>query len=68
MEELIKFYFESIKKPELFGDTSIRFLLNSYIIEHNSKKKINEYMGRFSNVKTIIIDDLDEKIYKFNFI
>ena len=63
MEELIKFYFESIKKPELFGDNSIRFLLNSFVIEHNSKKSIKEYIGKHSNVKKIIIDDLENKIY-----
>ena len=51
MEELIKFYFETIKKPELFGDNSIRFLLNSFLIEHNSKKKIKEYIGIHSNVR-----------------
>ena len=62
MEELIKFYFKSIKKPELFGDKSIRFLLNSNVIEHNSKKMIKEYMGKFSFVKKIIIDDLEDKI------
>ena len=63
MEELIKFYFESIKKPELFNDNSIRFLLNSFVIEHNSKKSIKEYIGKHSNVKKIIIDDLENKIY-----
>ena len=62
MEELIKFYFESIKKPELFDDNSIRFLLNSFVIEHNSKKRIKDYIGKYSNVKKIIIDDLEDKI------
>ena len=60
--ELIKFYFEIIKRPELFGDLSIRFLLNAYLLSHDSKDLIINYINKFDDFNTIVIDDLDDKI------
>ena len=36
--ELIKFYFKIIRRQELFGDQSIRFLFNAQLLFHDSKK------------------------------
>ena len=60
--ELIKFYFEVIKRQELFGDQSIRFLFNSFFIPHNSKDLIKKYISNFNDVNTIVINDLEGKI------
>ena len=62
MTELIKFYFEVIKRQELFGDPSIRFLFNSFFIPHNSKDLIKKYINNFNDVNTIVINDLEGKI------
>ena len=62
MTELIKFYFEVIKRPELFGDQSIRFLFNSFFIPHNSKDLIRKYINKYNYVNTIVINDLEGKI------
>jgi len=62
MTELIKFYFEIIKRPDLFGDPSIRFLFNSNFTPHNSKDLIKKYISKLVDVNTIVIDDLEDKI------
>ena len=62
MTELIKFYFEVIKRPELFSDQSIRFLFNSFFIPHNSKDLIRKYINKYNYVNTIVINDLEGKI------
>ena len=62
MTELIKFYFEVIKRQELFGDPSIRFLFNSFFIPHNSKDLIKKYINNFNDVNTIVINELEGKI------
>ena len=62
MTELIKFYFSVIKRQELFGDPSIRFLFNSFFIPHNSKDLIKKYINNFNDVNTIVINDLEGKI------
>ena len=55
-----------IKRPELFGDPSIRFLLNAYLLFHDSKDLIINYINKFDDVNnTIVIDDLDDKIQPF---
>ena len=60
MSDLIKAYFAQIKKPELFGDFSIRFLVNGKMVEHNSDYLIKNYIKKDAN--TIVIDDLEDKI------
>ena len=60
--ELIKFYFQKIKKPELFGDPSINFLTNAKILLHNSKNLIKEYINKESEINKIIIVDPEYKI------
>ena len=62
VSELIKFYFEKIKRPELFGDPSIRFIMNAQLILPNSKNLIKEYINKKNDINTIVIDDLDDKI------
>jgi surface protein len=64
MSELIKFYFESIKRPELFGDPSIRFIMNAQLIFSDSKGLIKDYINNKNEINTIVIDDLDDKIDK----
>ena len=64
MSDLIKAYFAEIKKPNLFGDPSIRFLFNAKIIEHNSNDLVKNYIKKDAN--TIVIDDLEDKIYSLN--
>ena len=61
MEQLIKCYFKIIKKPELFGDKNVRFLLNGNFIPQNSKQLISEYLMGDNNL-FILIDDLEERI------
>ena len=62
MKELIKFYFEKIKRPELYGDNNIRFLLNANLIEHDSNKLIKTYLNKKNDFNFIVVDDLDDKI------
>ena len=61
MEQLIKCYFKIIKKPELFGDKNVRFLLNGNFIPQNSQQLISEYLMGDNNL-FILIDDLEERI------
>ena len=61
MEQLIKSYFKIIKKPELFGDKNVRFLLNGNFIPQNSQQLISEYLMGDNNL-FILIDDLEERI------
>ena len=60
MRDLIKAYFDKIKKPELFGDTSIRFLYKGRVIEHESNDLIKDYIKKDSNI--IVIDDVEDKL------
>ena len=62
VSELIKFYFEKIKRPELFGDNSIRFIMNANLIEYDSNKLIKTYLNKKNDFNVIVIDDLDDKI------
>ena len=61
MEQLIKSYFKIIKKPELFGDKNVRFLLNGNFIPQNSKQLISEYLMDDNNL-AILVDDLEDQI------
>ena len=62
IRELIKFYFEKIKRPELFGDKSIRFILNANLIMHDSNNTIKSYLNKKMTMNTIVVDDLEDKI------
>ena len=62
IKELIKFYFEKIKRPELFGDQNIRFILNANLISQDSNQPIKTYLNKKVDVNTIVIDDLEDKI------
>ena len=61
MKDLIKCYFEIIKKPDLYGDESIRFIINANFIPQNSEDLIKNYVKKDNEV--ILIDDLEDKIY-----
>ena len=61
MKDLIKCYFEIIKKPDLYGDESIRFILNANFIPQNSENLIKNYVKKDNEV--IIIADEEDKIY-----
>ena len=62
MNVLIIFYFEVIKRPELYGDSSIRFLMYGNLIPHNSKNLIKKYINPKNDINTIVVDDLDDKL------
>ena len=62
IRELIQFYFEKIKRPELFGDKSIRFILNANLFMHDSNIPIKYYLNKKMDVNTIVVDDLEDKI------
>ena len=62
MTELIQFYFKIINQPTLYGDSSIRFLMNANLIMHDSKYLIKTYINPKSDTNIIVIDDLDDKI------
>ena len=62
LTELIQFYFQIIKRPDLFKDKSIRFLLNAKLISHDSSDMIKNYISKKVEINKIIIDDLDDKI------
>ena len=62
MNELIQFYFQIIHQPTLYGDSSIRFLMNANLIMHDSKALIKNYINKKSDFNVIVVDDLDDKI------
>ena len=69
MCELIKYYFEIVGNNNLLNDQSVRFILDSEVIEHNSKKLISDYTRKFISIYgkerdsiSILIDDVDNKI------
>ena len=70
--ELIKFYFQIIKRPELFGDEDIIFLCDGLLIFHDSKDLVKNHIikyQKFNFVKDeiiILVDDIEDKI-KFDF-
>ena len=61
-KELIKLYFEKIKRPDLYGDPSIRFLLNANFVAHDSNELLQKFLNKKSDVNTVVIDDLEDKI------
>ena len=62
MCELIKYYFEVIGSKNLLNDQSIRFLLNGNLIGHNCEKLISDYKSKYTQVYSIIVDDVESKI------
>ena len=62
MQELIKFYFKIIKRPDLYGDYNIRFLKNAKCIPHNSNDLIKIYFKGNNDGNIITVDDVDDKI------
>ena len=64
-KDLIKFYFEKINKPELYGDSSIRFIINAKLIPHDSNNLIKSYLNSKIDINTIVVADDDDKIKSF---
>ena len=62
--DLIKYYFDMIKRQELFNDPKIRFIINSNVISHDSEDLISKYMQNDNKKITILVDDLEDKIIK----
>jgi len=62
IQDLIKLYFETIKKPELYGDESILFLVNGNILPLDPNVVIKEKFKDRNEAIVILIDDNDEKI------
>ena len=64
VKELIKFYFETIKKPHLYGNMNIRFLLNGNFVHQDSKDSIKELFKNKNITYKFIVDDLNDIIDK----
>ena len=60
MKELIKFYFQIIKKPELYNEKSIAFLINGKAIEHQSEDLIKNVIINEAN--KILVADTEDKM------
>ena len=61
MRELIKIFFDKIKREDLFGDKTIAFLYRGSVISHFSDDLIKD-MTDNDDFMTIIVDDLYDKI------
>ena len=62
-ENLIKIFFDKIKRGDLFGDKTIRFLCNGRIYSHFSDDLIKDIIGNDDGMR-ILVDDLDDKMIK----
>ena len=65
IDELIKFYFDEIKRPDLYGEQSIWFLINGKnIIPPYPKESLNKLLVRYDNCKIVkmIVNDSEELI------
>ena len=63
VKELIQLYFEKSNRPDLFGDPTIRFLMNAKLLEHESNELIKNYISKENGENvTIVIDDLEDKL------
>ena len=65
IEELIKFYFIIIKRPDLYGDKSINFLINgSVILPPYPNDSIETLLNNIDNYRTvkIVVNDPEDKI------
>ena len=65
VKDLIKFYFEKINKPELYGDSSIKFIMNAKLIPHDSNDLIKSYLNGKIDINTCVVADDDDKIKSF---
>ena len=62
MGELIKCYFNKIKRKDLYGDESILFMKNAKLINHNSSELIKTYFEGLNEGNIIVVTDLEDKI------
>ena len=62
MKDLFKNNFKIIKKQNLFGDESIRFMKNGKFIPHNSNDLVMDHFKRKMDGNVIMIDDVEGKI------
>ena len=65
IDELIKFYFDELKRPDLYGKQSIWFLINEKnIIPPYPKESLEKLLNKIDNYKTvkIIVNDSEDKI------
>ena len=64
MRELIKFYFDAIKRGDLLGDKTIAFLYRGSVISHFSDDLIKDIKDRIDNdgTMTILVADYEDKI------
>ena len=61
IKELIRFYLVKEQKPELFGDSRIRFVKNATTLPHNSDDLIEKYNNTKIYSKFIIMVDYVEE-------
>ena len=61
MRELIKIFFDKIKRGDLFGDENILFLYAAKIFSHYSDDLIIDIIGN-NDTMTILVEVLDDKI------
>ena len=62
VSEVIQSYFHEIKRPDLYKDPNIRFLMNANVLYHDSKEPINQFIKKINAPYNVVIDDLDDKI------
>ena len=62
IKDLIKLFFERIKRPDLYGDKSIKFIYNGNAWPHDSKELVKSYIKKKFENYIVIIDDNDEKL------
>ena len=61
MEDLIKFYFQILNKPNLYNDREIVFVKNARTIHHNCQDLVGQYFDK-KNENIILVVDQDNKI------
>ena len=66
MKDLIQLYFKENNRPELYGDSSIRFFMNANFIPHGSKDLIKKYINQKNDINFMVVDDLDDKIFNLD--
>ena len=60
MEDLIKFYFQIIKKPNLYNDKNIIFLKDATLIQRNCKDSVAQYFKEKNNNVILVVDQEDK--------
>ena len=61
MEDLIKFYFQIIEKPNLYNDKDIIFVKDARTINHNCKDSVAQYFKE-KNSNVIMVVDQEDKL------